>query len=176
MIRAATFDPERIYRYRLSRVWNDSLPAATWIMLNPSTAGEQKDDRTISRVIDFSRRWGYGSALVTNLFAYRTPSPAFLRRAQDPVGPLNDESVAVAVRQASTVMAAWGNHGSLANPATGVSRSDEMLQLLDEFGIEIEMLRLTAQGQPAHPLYLPSHIRPKSICHQYTAKQRPGRI
>lgn len=170
VIRTATFGPERVYRYRLTRVWKVSLPAVAWIMLNPSTADETEDDRTISRVIDFSRRWGYGSALVVNLFGFRTPSPALLRRARDPVGPSNDESVAATVRQSQATIVAWGNHGSLANPATGVSRSEEMWQLLDKLDVDVDMLQLTAQSQPAHPLYLPSHIGPMSIRHQYTAK------
>ena len=39
----ATFSPCRRYRYTLWRQW-DERPPATFIMLNPSTADETRDD------------------------------------------------------------------------------------------------------------------------------------
>ncbi len=40
----------RKYRYHLERHWGDAKPCL-FIMLNPSTADERKDDRTIKRCI-----------------------------------------------------------------------------------------------------------------------------
>lgn len=160
MTRTATFDPERIYRYRLSRTWDPTLPPVTWIMLNPSTADESVDDRTISRVIGFSRRWGHGSAVVVNLFAFRTTSPRGLTLTDDPVGPSNDEHLAETLTRSPTTLVAWGNHGGLANPTTGMPRSEEMWRLLDDLETEVLGLGFTAGGQPAHPLYLPGNTRP----------------
>lgn len=39
-----------------------------FIGINPSTADENKDDRTITRLIGFCKLWGYGSFTIVNLF------------------------------------------------------------------------------------------------------------
>ena len=156
----ATFDKNRDYRYRLSRVWDDSLPRIVWCMLNPSTASAFRSDPTIIRVIKFSRRWGYGAAEVVNLFALRSPSPTSLRRAPDPVGPGNDAAVTDAVTAGQVVVAAWGNGGSVVNPLIGTPRSDEIGALLDRRAVEVHCLRLTKSLQPGHPLYVHSGTVP----------------
>ena len=156
----ATFDKSRDYRYRLSRVWDDSLPRIVWCMLNPSTASAFRSDPTIIRVIKFSRRWGFGAAEVVNLFALRSPSPTSLRLAHDPVGPGNDAAVAEAVTTGQHVVAAWGNGGSVVNPLTGTCRCDEVKRLLDRRDVEVHCLRLTKSLQPGHPLYVRSDTVP----------------
>lgn len=163
MIGRATFGGDGTYRYLLTRTWNNDLPAITWVMLNPSTATASTDDQTISRVVGFSRSWGYGSAEVVNLFAFRTVSPAVLRTAGDPVGPANDETVLNSAARTDKVIVAWGNHGELPNPSTGARRCDEMSGMLDDAGSELTCLGVTRKGQPAHPLYLPGDTRPTPI-------------
>lgn len=170
MIRRAAFDPERLYRYRLTRAWSDSLPAVTWIMLNPSTADEHLDDPTIARVVGFSRSWGYGSAHVVNLFALRATCPSELRSAADPVGPDNDAVLSEHLGHDIPVVAAWGNHGALRNPATDERRCEELWRLLDDRSTPIWSLGLTKQNQPAHPLYLPGGRRRLSLEHRYTPR------
>ena len=64
----ATFDENRDYRYRLSRVWDQSLPRIVWCMLNPSTASAFESDRTLNKIITYSRAWGYGAVEVVNLY------------------------------------------------------------------------------------------------------------
>lgn len=163
MIRRATFDADRVYRYRLTRAWDSDLPAITWVMLNPSTGDEHDDDPTISRVVGFSRKWGYGSAHVVNLFALRTTSPTDLRQVEDPVGPANDENVLNSAACTGKLILAWGNHGELANPSTGAPRCDEMSRMLHDVGGELSCLGLTREGQPAHPLYLRGDTEPTPI-------------
>ena len=43
----ADFSPCRKYRYKLWRIWDETLPLAMFIGLNPSTADEVKDDNTV---------------------------------------------------------------------------------------------------------------------------------
>jgi hypothetical protein len=157
---AATFDENHDYRYRLSRVWDDTLPRVVWCMLNPSTASAFRSDPTVSRVISFSRRWGYGAAEVVNLFALRSSFPSKLVLSADPVGSANDAAVSDAVAAADLVIAAWGNHGSLVNPKTGIPRSKEVLDLLDRCEVQVHRLYMTKELQPGHPLYIRSDTVP----------------
>jgi hypothetical protein len=44
--KGATFSPDRAYRYKLWRTWDQSLPTLAFVMLNPSTADEEQLDPT----------------------------------------------------------------------------------------------------------------------------------
>ena len=139
------------YRYRLERWWDENRPAVMFVMLNPSTADAFQDDRTISRCIAFARQWGYGGLLVGNLFALRSTDPKALRRCDDPVGPLNDGALLDMAENAALVIAAWGTKG------TFLRRNEAVLQLLPML---VYALKLTQDGHPRHPLYLPSGLKP----------------
>ena len=147
-----------IYRYRLTRVWDGSRPQVCWIMLNPSTATETVDDPTIRRVVAFSSLWGFGSAVVVNLFALRSVSPVALARHPDPVGPENDSAIAHAVDSTDLVLLAWGNRGVEINPMTRTPRCSEVAGIISN--VTPRCLGLTGSGQPRHPLYLPSSTVP----------------
>jgi hypothetical protein len=158
MRRGAVFDSSDTYRYSLWRTWDSALPRVAFVMLNPSTADQRVDDPTIRRCMGFARQWGYGSLSVVNLFAYRTPSPAALARAADPVGPDNDRYLRAAYRRARDLVLAWGTHGSLHG------RDQEVLDLLGR-GRRKPLLCLgtTRDGHPRHPLYLPRDTRPQPM-------------
>ena len=66
------------YRYRLTREWDAALPPLGWIMLNPSTADDTRDDPTIRKCVGFARRNGYGSIRVANIIPARATKPADL--------------------------------------------------------------------------------------------------
>lgn len=149
-----------MYRYRLSRVWDETSSTVLWVMLNPSTATAIAEDSTIRRVIGFSRRWGHGRADVVNLFAFRTPNPCDLMKTRDPVGPDNDDVITGALSSTDCVVVAWGNRGPLPNPLTGVAREREVLELMAETRQPVYCLGWTAEGQPRHPLYLRSDATP----------------
>jgi hypothetical protein len=142
-----------LYRYSLTREWDDGGDRCCWIMLNPSTADAEHDDPTIRKCVKFSRAWGHGSLVVVNLFAWRATDPAALKRANFPVGSLNNEAIADAVKGCSRVIAAWGNHGKL------YRRADKVRALLA--GVDVEHLGLTSEGQPWHPLYRPDATIPQ---------------
>ena len=151
MKRTAEISQCRRYRYRLERWWDYNRPAVMFVMLNPSTADAIQDDRTISRCIAFARQWGYGGLLVGNLFALRSTDPKALRRSDDPVGPLNDGALLDMAENAALVIAAWGAKG------TFLRRNEAVLRLLP---MPIYALKLTQDGHPNHPLYLPSDLKP----------------
>src|SRR5512135_175129 len=89
----ARFSVDRRYRYALWRVWDRSRGACNFLLLNPSIADEVINDPTSVRCERRARRWGFGSLLVTNLFAPCATDPAGLRRVADPIGPENDAAI-----------------------------------------------------------------------------------
>ncbi len=156
MRRGATFDVTERYRYWLWRTWDASLPRVAFVMLNPSTADHRVDDPTIRRCMGFASRWGYGSLIVVNLFAYRTPSPKELAQAAEPVGPDNDSYLVKARRRSRDMILAWGTHGRLHQ------RDSEVLELLTRRRRrDLLCLGVTMHGHPKHPLYLPGTTRPR---------------
>src|SRR5688500_16243773 len=97
------------YRYLLWRIWDASRPIVNVVGVNPSTADADRNDPTITRCIEFARRWECGGLLMTNLFAYRSSKTRALRDAVDPIGPKNDRFIRDASARAAFVVAAWGN-------------------------------------------------------------------
>lgn len=151
MKRWATFSPCRRYRYSLWREWDTSIGYAMFVGLNPSTADETNDDPTVRRCIRFARDWGYGSLCMANAFAFRATNPRAMLAAPDPVGPENDWRLRELARGAGVVVAAWGTHG------THLQR--EAWLRLHIPGLH--RLRLTKDGHPGHPLYLPADLKPE---------------
>jgi len=145
------------YRYWLTRVWDDSLPRLGWVMLNPSTADADVDDATIRRLAGsekrpgFARRWGFGGIIVRNLYALRSTDPKALVGHPDPVGPENDDELALAAYHEPLTMLAWG-----ANAPT--DRSQHVAKLLwmrsQIHGTRLAVLGWTKSGMPRHPLYV----------------------
>src|SRR6185436_13919261 len=152
----AEFSPCKRWRYLLWRQWDPEKPVANFLMLNPSTADEHKLDPTCSRARDYSERWGYGALIVTNVFGFRSTDPQLMKKEKDPVGPGNDSAIVQAANEADLVVCAWGNHGQLGG------RSSYVRDLLRKNRIEVHTLRLNANGEPAHPLYLPGRLKPKT--------------
>jgi len=126
-----------------------------FIGLNPSTADEVEDDPTIRRCIGFARSWGYGGLVMTNIFAFRSTDPFFMKKAADPVGPENDKWLGTCAREAELVVAVWGNDGAFGG------RSRHVVEMMMGLGVQLMCLVMTKAGEPGHPLYLPGKIRPK---------------
>lgn len=147
---AAYFSPDRIHRYALWRTWDESKPKALFIGLNPSTADEVKDDPTIRRCMRYCRDWGYGGYIMGNIFAFRATDPKVMRASQDPIGPENNEWLLKLHHGAEITIGAWGNHGEFMN------RGAEIVDLIPQ----LHCLKITGQGYPSHPLYLPKSLKP----------------
>jgi hypothetical protein len=150
----AHFSACRRWRTLLWRSWDANKPVANFLMLNPSTADERVLDPTCARARDYAERWGYGTLLVTNVFAWRATDPRAMKSADDPVGVDNDVAILLAARKAQIVVCAWGNH------ARHLERSRAVHGMLRGAAMALHVLRLNASGEPAHPLYLPARLRP----------------
>ncbi len=149
----AVFSPCQLYRYALWRIWDDTLPTVLFIGLNPSTADAERDDPTARRCIGFAHQWEFGGVYLTNLFAYKATQPSRLKAASEPIGIETDEWLLKLYGDTEMAIAAWGNHGSFRR------RDRAVRQLLPC----LHCLKLTQQNQPAHPLYLKSHLRPMPL-------------
>ena len=157
----AVFSDCRKYRYALWRMWNEHMPIAMIIGLNPSTADHTRNDPTITRCINFASSWGYGGVCVTNLFGFRATAPTELKAHHDPIGKENDAWVHEMAKGAAITVAAWGNHGKFLN------RSLEILPSLDR----LHCIKMNKSGEPAHPLYLKSELKPVPMILHQQAKQ-----
>jgi hypothetical protein len=143
------------YRYCLERRWSGGKGLCGFIMLNPSTADEHRDDPTIRRCIGFAKAWGYAGLKVGNLFALRATDPRALFAARDPVGdPANRQALLRLIEEATLILCAWGEF-SAAN-----DRGREAVALMHGRGRVPHCLGLTKRGAPRHPLYVPATTRP----------------
>lgn len=148
----ADFSQNRLYRYRLWRIWNSRLPYLNVIGLNPSTADESEDDPTIRRCMGFAARWGFGGLYMTNLFAFRATKPADMMTARDPIGVENDAVIEITAIGAGRIIAAWGKHGTHRNRAATVEG------LIRPF--DVRCFKRNQDGTPTHPLYQPNITEP----------------
>lgn len=143
------------YRYALSRFWDIRKRSfLIFIMLNPSTADDKKDDPTIRRCINFTIRENRAGMAVLNLFALRATDPKELKKHHAPVGPENNEYINSAIREmrepVGKFVAAWGAHGTYKN------RDYKVRQIFKEAGQDLYCLGKTSKGHPKHPLYVPA--------------------
>ena len=153
----AVFSPCRKYRYSLWRRWDcrrtlfditstgDDL--CGFIGVNPSTADEIENDRTVSRCITFARDWGFTGMVMLNCFGYRNTDPEIMFAEDEPVGPENNDALEYFVNRLPRIVAAWGNAG------LHRGRSTEVRQILRGRD-NVFHLGMTEAGEPKHPLYL----------------------
>lgn len=150
MNRSAVISDCGVYRYRLSRWWDEGF-RAVFVMLNPSTADAEQDDPTIRRCIGFAKAWKCAGLEVVNLFALRSTDPMALTTYPDPIGPENDKAIRDAIHAPSVVVAAWGVHGRLRGRG---------VQVRALVGNSLYCLGLTRSGHPRHPLYVKADTKP----------------
>lgn len=140
------------HRYVLRRSWLGDGGVVNFIMLNPSTADDVSDDTTIRRCIGFAKRWGFSGLVVTNLFAYRATQPKDLKTLITgaekwiALGEGNTVHIEREAAYSQTVVCAWGDNCDMLP-----SRALAVTQLLRREH-DLFCIRLTAKGNPAHPV------------------------
>lgn len=144
------------YRYRLWRCWDESLPVCCFIMLNPSTADGERDDRTICQCVSFAAREGCGMLIVVNFFAYRTSHPKKLWSYRDGLlkgdiigNPSNDAFIGPETQASHITIAAWG-----AQPQSKLKGRDKSVVELVTKHAKLYCLGTTKSGAPRHPCRL----------------------
>lgn len=148
--RAAVFSPCRKWRYHLQHVWDDSQANLIWMMLNPSTADELKNDPTVERCEQRARMWGFGGVEVFNIFSYRATDPDDMKAYIDPIGPNNDDWMIQFAKksQSTTAIIGWGEHGKHRG------RGEAVLDIIKRHNGQVNALKVNASGHPKHPLYI----------------------
>ena len=94
---------------------------------------------------------------VGNTFAYRATDQSRLAEIPDPVGPDNDLHLLAMAAESALVVFAYGQpkHRTLRARGPAVARL-----LRDQVGVCLHVLRLSKNGTPYHPLYLPETLQP----------------
>lgn len=160
---SATYSPCERFRYLLFRPLvggTRSLGRILWVMMNPSTATEFKNDPTISKCMAFSEQWGYADIEIANTFALRSSKPEAMveemKAGGNPIGDENDRHLVEAAQRADMIVYACGvpPFGKRA-PASLRDRPREVFELLRRYKANIQCLAITKDGNPYHPLYLP---------------------
>jgi hypothetical protein len=149
----AIFNPDRKYRYELSRVMREGGRRLNSIGLNPSTAGEDKDDPTIKREVAFALAWGYDELYKYNMFAKVTPNPKELCYPEtDPVGPSNDKYLK---GLKGDILICWGSWGKLGGKYSfGIKNRAYEVKLMFMGRPDCYCLGHNQDGEPKHPLYV----------------------
>ena len=155
----ATFSPCRKYRYSLWRRWGRErtlfdLPVSGddnclcgFIGVNPSTADEIENDRTVNRCIAFAKDWGFSGMVMLNCFGFRDTDPTVMFAQDEPIGPENNDVLEYFANTLPRIVCAWGNAGLHRGRSSDVRR---ILRGRDN----VFHLGLTTAGEPKHPLYL----------------------
>lgn len=151
MYSSAIFSPCLTYRYRLTRIWDESLTTVVFILYNPSTADADKNDPTLRRCVGFAKDWGFGGLVLVNLFAFRSKQPKDLQKALNPIGPDNESYLKAELPAHAEVVCAWGLQGGPIPPWI-IANSKRVVHL-----------GLCKDGSPKHPLYLPATTKRTAI-------------
>jgi hypothetical protein len=164
---SAIFSPCGLYRYCLTRDLHELTRydfmeevqhpprVRLYVMLNPSYAGEDRNDPTARRTIGFGLRDGFSRIMLGNAFGIVETDSAKLKSHADPVGPDNDHHLAEMAGWADEIVVAWGARSKF--PRGWAHREREVLDLLR--GIKpVFCLGTTGDGSPAHPLFLPKNV------------------
>ena len=114
-------------------------------MLNPSVADEIKDDPTIRRLINFTKKFDYGGFLVGNIFTKITPNPKDIDRSKG-ISDKNFEELFKLINKVDQIVYAWGN-------------SVEEHKLLKELVLSPKCFGKNLNGTPKHTLYIPKNSK-----------------
>jgi len=159
------FSECRSYRWILKRELLSGKKTVVFIGLNPSKANSSKNDRTLTRIINFCSRWKYKNIYVINLFGLISKSPCQLLKSLDPVGKNNNLITLKALEFwreniNCDLWLGWGDKGKL------YGRDLEVLKLIKNFSNlksnknnhskHVLCLGLSKKGSPRHPLYMPN--------------------
>ena len=143
MIKGADFSPCRKYRYKLWRIWDETLPLAMFIGLNPSTADEVKDDNTVSNVDKIAKTNGYGGFYMMNSFPFVSTDPKQLTDLNN--NDINDSALLEVSKKCEDVVFVWGSFKIMKD----TNRDKQLVKMFPK----AKVLKVNKDQSPKHPLY-----------------------
>lgn len=153
----AEFTGDGLERLWLSRKVAESGPVGLIIGLNPSRAGAavEDTDHTITKEMEYARRWGWSGFWKGNLFScIETYSAKLKNMAFDTaVGTYGTQVLQAMIPLAPVIVVCWGS----AVPRLKrhrVSAVCEMIRVLKRPEAEVFCFGVSQGGDPMHPLRL----------------------
>ena len=173
-------DGAEVYRYRLMRIWDTKSRPLMVIGCNPSNASIINVDPTMNKVSCAAHAAGYGGIIMSNLFAFRTPSPSEMMKTERNKAPKGKhenfvyvigKENALDLQEAATlvddVVFAFGE--IVKNTEWGKARQNAVETYAREVMLAFHQERknlfafaLNQSGYPQHPLYLKKNIEDKN--------------
>ncbi len=143
------------YRYLLDHTIDETVPSyarktVVFVLANPSVANQTQLDPTLRRCRAFTQRLGAHHMAIVNAFAFVSQDPKGMYEAEDPIGPLNDETIRRTIAREGVVatICGWGKIGAHRG------RDKHLMAMLPG---QLSALKLNKDGSPSHPLYLPAN-------------------
>lgn len=154
----AEFSEQKSWRYWLSRAvdGNPGGPIGLLIGLNPSVAGADvtETDHTITKEIEFARRWGWRGFWKGNLFGIVSTDSSRLVTLDyyDAVGEHTDAYLENMASRADQIVVCWG--GKV--PRLKRIRIGQVLRLVRRAApaTPLQCFGIGKHGEPVHPLRL----------------------
>lgn len=123
----AEFSKDGRCRWNLKRLWDQKRGLVLYAGLNPSRAGADVDDMTVTKGIGFAKVWGFGGTMHGNAYPFITPYPKELVQCTLEEFRKNDQELLVMAKVADLVVLAWGAFPMLRK------RFEEVVELLAPF-------------------------------------------
>ena len=148
-------DAKDEYRFALGHMTDNTLFV---FGVNPSTANDKEPDQTIKSVMRLCEYHNYKSFVMLNLYPFRSSRPDQLPiEADKNIIDMNIQKIKkiISTQKCPNVLLAWGN---------AITKRDYLWESAKLIYIslnycDIKWLRigeLTCEGNPRHPLYIPS--------------------
>lgn len=144
------------HRFVLTRTINPDISSrVAFIGVNPSTAGPNTDDHTTTKLIEFTKRWGFGKYRLVNIYPYRATNIEDLENygmRADMQGE-NRRVLTSTCASVDLIVPMWGRRSKI--PKHLQSEVDWVEKVLQRYPVPVKVFDWTQDGNPKHPLMLP---------------------
>jgi hypothetical protein len=148
----AIFSEEKDHRFALWRTWDRELPSILFIGLNPSRGNQFYNDPTLTRCINFSKSWGYGTMFFGNLFSNVEPDSDMMRAISMHESRIDEVTTNLWLDQmlsmTDEVVCAWGSWDFIER------RKKAVIGMISNWFESPKCFGKNKDGNPKHPLYL----------------------
>jgi hypothetical protein len=153
----AEFVEGGLQRIWLSRKVAETGPVGLIIGLNPSKAGAalEDTDHTITKELEYARRWGWSGFWKGNLFTHIETYSAKLRELDfnSCVGIYGDTVLQNMIQQAPEIVVCWGANVPVAKRHR-IQQVCSMIRTRKRADARVLCFGLSNGGHPVHPLML----------------------